>query len=171
MATFANAVNAIYQGLLKLIRFIVIALSAFLCGAVFTSVVTRYVFNASLTWIEEISRFIFVWITFLGAVLVNDTFSHMSVDIILQHSPKLLKLLLQMIATVIVIVVLYYLIIGGYVMTMGGLTWFSPALEIPYGVVNGVIPFSCAIMLLQSIVALFRFGAEFIREVKGGANK
>jgi len=36
-------------------------------GLVFGNVVARYVFNSAITWAEEVARFLFVWLTFVGA--------------------------------------------------------------------------------------------------------
>jgi TRAP-type C4-dicarboxylate transport system permease small subunit len=43
------------------------ALLALLCLVVLTGVVTRYAFNQPVTWSEEVARYFFIWISFVGA--------------------------------------------------------------------------------------------------------
>ena len=46
----------------------------------FAQVMFRYTFNNSLSWSEEIAKFIFIWITFLGAALCFRDRKHLGVD-------------------------------------------------------------------------------------------
>lgn len=48
----------------------------------FTGVVTRYFFFYSITWLEEVTRYLMVWMTFVaGALAVNDE-SHINIDFV-----------------------------------------------------------------------------------------
>ena len=50
---------------------------------VFINVVGRYVFKMGIVESEEIARILFVWLTYLGAVLCFKTNSHVLVDILI----------------------------------------------------------------------------------------
>jgi TRAP-type C4-dicarboxylate transport system permease small subunit len=54
--------------------FLIIALTFF-------QVLLRYVFNSPVAWIEEISRYLFVWIVFLGSAVAFRSGTHIKVDI------------------------------------------------------------------------------------------
>jgi TRAP-type C4-dicarboxylate transport system permease small subunit len=54
----------------------------------------RYVFLRPPAWAEELSRFIFVWIIMLGAVLVTREQSHIEFVLLLDLLPKRLKFVL-----------------------------------------------------------------------------
>jgi TRAP-type C4-dicarboxylate transport system permease small subunit len=43
-------------------------------------VLMRYAFNNSLTWSEEVTRMLFVWVVFLGAAAILKRGSHMGLD-------------------------------------------------------------------------------------------
>jgi len=58
---------------------------------IFYSVVMRYVFQHPPFWAEELSRFIFVWIIMLGAVLVTREQSHIELLFIVDLLPKRLR--------------------------------------------------------------------------------
>lgn len=47
---------------------------------VFGNVVLRYIFNSGLSWSEEMSRFCFVWLTFIGTVVTYREHSHLGVE-------------------------------------------------------------------------------------------
>lgn len=55
---------------------------------IFYSVVMRYVFQRPPFWAEELSRFIFIWIIMLGAVLVTREQSHIEIVFIVNLLPK-----------------------------------------------------------------------------------
>lgn len=46
----------------------------------FTQVVLRYIFNNPQSWAEEVGRYLFVWITFLGAAVAFSRDTHIKVD-------------------------------------------------------------------------------------------
>jgi TRAP-type C4-dicarboxylate transport system permease small subunit len=55
---------------------------------VFGNVVLRYVFDSGITVSEEISRFLFVWLTFLGAVVVMGQGGHLGFDLVARALPR-----------------------------------------------------------------------------------
>lgn len=57
----------------------------------FTGVVTRYFFFYSITWLEEVTRYLMVWMTFMaGALAVNDE-SHINIDFVPNYINKRLR--------------------------------------------------------------------------------
>jgi len=58
-------------------------LAALLLGMVimvFGNVVLRYVFNSGLQVSEELSRFFFIWLTFIGAIVAMQDGTHLGID-------------------------------------------------------------------------------------------
>lgn len=54
---------------------------------VFGNVVLRYVFNSGIAVSEELSRWLFVWITFLGAVAAIKENAHLGTDMLVSRLP------------------------------------------------------------------------------------
>ena len=52
---------------------------------VFGNVVLRYVANSGITVSEELSRWLFVWMTFLGAVVVLKDHGHLGTDLLVSR--------------------------------------------------------------------------------------
>ena len=66
--------------------FMVLALAAMVV-LVFTNVVLRYAFNSGITVSEELSRWLFVWLTFLGAVVALNERAHLGTDALVSRLP------------------------------------------------------------------------------------
>ncbi len=54
---------------------------------VFGNVVMRYGFNSGLTLSEELSRWVFVWMTFLGGVVALNERAHLGTDSLISRLP------------------------------------------------------------------------------------
>ena len=52
---------------------------------VFTNVVMRYAFNSGITVSEELSRWLFVWVTFLGAIVAMHEGAHLGSDMLVSR--------------------------------------------------------------------------------------
>lgn len=52
---------------------------------VFGNVVLRYAFNSGITVSEELSRWLFVWLTFLGAVIAVHERGHLGTDVLVSR--------------------------------------------------------------------------------------
>jgi len=56
---------------------------------VFGNVVLRYGLNSGITVSEEVSRWLFIWITFLGALVALRERAHLGVDMVVAKLPPL----------------------------------------------------------------------------------
>ena len=61
---------------------------ALICSVMGVSVVMRYLFNDSLSWAEEVSRYLFVWSAFLSASLCIRRRSSIKIDMLLTALPR-----------------------------------------------------------------------------------
>lgn len=66
----------------KLLELLLVALLGVMVVMVFGNVVLRYGFNSGITVSEELSRWAFVWMTFLGAVIALRDNGHLGTDIL-----------------------------------------------------------------------------------------
>ena len=51
-------------------------------------VVTRYVFKIPLPWSEEIARYLFLWLTWVGASYATKERKHVSIDLVYEKLPE-----------------------------------------------------------------------------------
>ena len=71
-----------------LFSFLMVACLALMVVMVFGNVVLRYGFNSGITVSEELSRWLFVWMTFLGALVALRTHSHLGTDSLVARLPR-----------------------------------------------------------------------------------
>ena len=64
----------------KLLDALIVAFLAIMVVLVFGNVVLRYAFNSGITVSEEVSRWLFVWVTFMGAVVALRHRAHLGTD-------------------------------------------------------------------------------------------
>jgi TRAP-type C4-dicarboxylate transport system permease small subunit len=64
----------------KVIEFVLAALLLGMVIMVFGNVVLRYAFNSGIDVSEELSRYFFVWLTFIGAIIAMHEGSHLGMD-------------------------------------------------------------------------------------------
>lgn len=69
----------------KLIKMIMVAFLAVMVVLVFGNVVLRYGFNSGLALSDELSRWLFVWITFMGAVVAMKEGTHLGTDTLISR--------------------------------------------------------------------------------------
>ncbi|MFY8104193.1 MAG: TRAP transporter small permease [Ramlibacter sp.] len=68
----------------RLVEFLLVVMLSAMVVMVFGNVVLRYGFNDSIISSEELSRFLFIWITFLGAIVTLRENAHLGVDTLLR---------------------------------------------------------------------------------------
>ncbi|KAF5048570.1 Sialic acid TRAP transporter small permease protein SiaQ [anaerobic digester metagenome] len=143
--------------------FSVVAMSVMLV-IIFAQVVTRYLFNYTPEWSEELARFLFVWVVFLGSALIMGESGHLAV----QFLPDKFKGTVFGTVLDVVINVCGYVFIGllltqGWKMTSIMTFQRAPGLDIPMSWVYVIIPVSCVLMLLY----LFRETLRIFRNISG----
>jgi TRAP-type transport system small permease protein len=71
----------------RLLEIVIAMLLALMVVLVFGNVVLRYGFNSGITVSEEVSRWAFVWLTFLGAIVALKEHGHLGSDMLVSRLP------------------------------------------------------------------------------------
>lgn len=72
--------NRLLASYCRLLEWLISAALAVMVVLVFGNVVMRYAFNSGITLSEELSRWLFVWVTFLGAIVAMKEGAHLGSD-------------------------------------------------------------------------------------------
>ncbi|MBX3627193.1 MAG: TRAP transporter small permease [Rhizobacter sp.] len=75
------------DGMCRLFGMLMVACLALMVLMVFGNVVLRYGFNSGITASEELSRWLFVWMTFLGAIVAVRKHAHLGTDALVSRLP------------------------------------------------------------------------------------
>jgi TRAP-type C4-dicarboxylate transport system permease small subunit len=73
-------VTSVVDGYFKFLKFLIAFCLLAMVILVFGNVFLRYAFNSGITISEELSRWFFVWMTFIGALVGLREHSHLGVD-------------------------------------------------------------------------------------------
>ncbi|AGT33634.1 hypothetical protein M493_17125 [Geobacillus genomosp. 3] len=125
---------------------------------VFTNVVLRYVFNSGITWSEEMSRFLFIWLTFLGAIGALKENRHLGVDTLIKRLPRQAKKLVYVIGNLLIFYLLWLLFDGSVKTTLLNTDTKAAATGLPLALVYGVgiiTSLSFAVILLFNLYKVF----------------
>jgi TRAP-type transport system small permease protein len=88
-------------------RFLELLLILLLSGMaimVFVNVVMRYGFNSGLNVSEELSRYFFVWLTFIGAVVAFREHGHLGIETLVMFLSRRGRIICMSLANVVIIV-------------------------------------------------------------------
>lgn len=144
----------LYGCLHSILEFFIVAMLVVMVVTVTLQIITRYVFFYSLSWSEELSRYMFVWLIFLGAVLGIKDNMQIKIDIVhtlvkgaLEKPYRFFQHLLSMgIVTV--------LAFGSIKMIELGTRQKSPAMHIPMSIVYFCIPLGLALMDMEFFIKI-----------------
>lgn len=121
---------------------------------VFGNVVLRYGFNSSITISEEVSRWLFVWITFMGAVVALREHTHLGTDALVSRLPPLGKKICFVLAHVTMLYVCYLVFKGALEQTKINMDVLAPSTQLPMATVHAagvVFSVTAAFMLLLDL--------------------
>jgi TRAP-type C4-dicarboxylate transport system permease small subunit len=107
-------INKMIDGYCWLIGYLIGAALLAMVLMVFGNVVMRYAFNSGLTLSEELSRWLFVWLTFLGAVVALRNNAHLGTDMLVGRVGPRGKRLLMGLSLLLMIYCLCLLLKGSY---------------------------------------------------------
>ena len=147
----------------KALKFLVITAIGLMLGIVFLQVISRYVFNYTPSFAEELSRYLFVWVVFLSLPLVAKSGGHMAIETITSRIQGAKLKACRVLADVFTIIFLGIMTVYGVRMVQIANFQTSPAMVIPMSWVYVVIPVGCAIMCVNVVlhfVTLLRTAPE-----------
>lgn len=104
--------NQLLDRYCKLLDGITVAFLVIMVVLVFGNVVLRYAFNSGITVSEEMSRWLFVWLTFLGAIVAIKEHGHLGTDMLVSKLSLTGKKICSVIAHVLMLYVTWLLLSG-----------------------------------------------------------
>jgi TRAP-type transport system small permease protein len=98
---------------------------------VFSNVVGRYALGTSFAGAEELSRLLFVWLVFLGAILTLRRRAHLGVELVQARLPRKARRVCAVITHALTLYALWLFLVGSWAQTRIGLTNYSTVLRFP----------------------------------------
>lgn len=159
------------RGLVAANRALLAALLAAMAVLVFGNVCARYLFNASYGWVEELTRYMMIWLGYLGAGLALRHGNHVAVMLLVETLPRTPALVLRG---------LVGLVMAGFLVAVAWVGWDyaafawrqrTPVLQWPTGAVYLAIPIGTALMALHLALGFRSFTAGRGDLAEGGEER
>jgi TRAP-type transport system small permease protein len=138
----------------QILKFAIAICLAAMVVLVFGNVVLRYAFNSGIAMSEELSRWLLVWLTFLGAIVALREHIHLGIDTLVRALPPAGKLVCFVLSYLLMLYADWLLTLGSWkqtIITMGDrapATGLSVGFFYSSGIVFGV---SAAVILLYDL--------------------
>ena len=162
-------VDRILRGYCRALEVVIVACLALMVLLVFGNVVLRYAFNSGIAISEELSRWLFVWLTFLGAIVALREHGHLGTEALVSRLGVVGRKICIVVGYLLMLLCCWLLFSGALEQTK--INWdvsapssgLSMALFYSSGVVFGV---SAAVVLLTDLVKLLRGRVSDVHLVK-----
>ncbi len=138
-------------------RAIIFFMMAVMATLVFINVVTRYVFNFSIIWAEEVSQYLMIWIAYLGAGLALREGRHVAVEMLQDRLPRGLGRTLRMAVGGLVFVFLGVVTVLGFQFAVFVWNQETPVLNISLGIPSLAIPVGALLFALHLLLMFRRY--------------
>lgn len=143
MKKFINALN-------KTEEVVLVAMFALMVAIIFIQVVMRKL-NNSLYWSEELGKFLFIWISWLGISIGEKRGEHIKITMLTdKFSPKvqhILNIISELIVIFICAITVYYSV--QLVISQAGTHYTGIKISVSWGYL--AVALGCAIMILRSL--------------------
>lgn len=144
--------NRVTNAYNKLEEYLLVGSLVFNVAIVFLQVIMRSVFNYSLSWSEELSRYIFIWQTWLGASVALKYNEHIKVELIFNFiKSEKAKRVIRIFANLVWLAFCLFLAINGWklIQSMIGRNALSSGMRIPLAFVYISLPASSLLICLR----------------------
>lgn len=153
--------------------FLVLTMAA-MVGLIFVQVFNRYVINVSLSWTEELARYIHIWQVWVGASYAVRRKAHLKVEMFKNIFPVTVRKWVDVVAIFLWFILAVFLAYQGteLVVTVFDRGQLSPAMRLPMWLPYLAIPVGGTLMtvrLIQQLVWIFRKNQYELND-KGGAS-
>ena len=149
-----KAFSALCDGITRLVANLLGLLIGAIVLITLAAVWWRYVIEDPLSWTEQLSRILFVWVTFLGAAVLYREKNHITIDMFLGMMPPPLKALMVWLIELAMLLFIVVLFVYGLKLSLDTLTQTFGALDISPASFYFAAPVSAAMMFLFFIERL-----------------
>lgn len=141
--------------LMRLLEVLVVILISIMSILVIVNVGLRFLFDSSIVVSEELSRFLFIWVVFLGAIIAMKEDAHIYVDFIRKAMPRPVQWCVILIVEFAMLYCCYFLFMGSVELTQYNSVDKAPVSGISMGYVyiaGAVGAFGMGVVLIVRIV-------------------
>lgn len=150
----------IYRGVNRILNLVGIVLFILIFSVVLLQVFMRYVLGSPLVWSEELARYLFIWVSYLGWVFATRGGTHIRISAFFNTLPRRVQRGVRIGNQFLILV--FALVLGwlGYQMVLKNLDVSTITLFFPYSVVYLVVPIASILIVFQTVYDLLHHHNE-----------
>lgn len=151
--------EAIIHGYCRLLKVVAVVILIIMVALVFGNVFLRYAFNSGITVSEELSRWLFVWLTFFGSIYALREHQHLGSDFLLSRLDRRGKVGCLIVGQLLMLWICWLLFSGALMQTRLNWDVTAPSSELSlawFYVSGAVFGVSAAVVLIEQIIRLLR---------------
>ena len=130
-----------------------VALMSTMTVIIFVQVIMRYVAHNSLSWSEELARYCFIWLIYIGVAYGCKLMKHIKIDAALQLFPKKVRPYIVILGEFFVLMFAAYIVVTGIELTYKQWVFgkVSPALGLPLQYINAAPVVGFGLVIVRQI--------------------
>jgi TRAP-type C4-dicarboxylate transport system permease small subunit len=144
--------NKLIEKYEKVLDWLTSAILVALLLIVLAQIVSRYVFNSSLSWTEEAARYLMIWGVLLGAGLAYLNGYLISIELFVSRFPAPLRRVVRVVNKLLSLFFTGILTVYGVNLCIMGAQMESPALEISYLWIYLAVPVGAGLLFILFLV-------------------
>jgi TRAP-type C4-dicarboxylate transport system permease small subunit len=148
----------------KLLELLVVLALVAMVVMVFGNVVLRYGFNSGIMVSDEMSRYCFIWLTYIGAMIAMREGGHLGVDTLVKHLPLLGKKVCLFMSEALMLFCNWLFLLGTWKMHDLQVTNVSPVVGISMIWIYGIGYVVAVVMGIFNLHVIYRLLTGRLRE-------
>lgn len=157
-----DVIGTINKLLLVVCKYLIIVIVAVIAAILIAAVIYRYGLNSAISWAEEASKYLMVWLTFLGTPIALRNFAHINIDLIYKVIPPILQQLFYLIVSLIILTTMTIVFLKGLSFAEMGARQVASSFNLSMWYMYIAVPIGSALTMLvasehalQSLVGVF----------------
>jgi TRAP-type C4-dicarboxylate transport system permease small subunit len=138
----------------RLVALVMILILAVMLGVTSAGVFWRYALNSGLVWADELSRFLLVWASFLGATLAVSRGAHITIGVLYDRVSRNIQLWLTRIVDTLVILFMGAILVYGVKLLPVVHVRVAPTIGISMDIAYSIIPVSAGIIIFHLLLRI-----------------
>jgi TRAP-type C4-dicarboxylate transport system permease small subunit len=132
------------------------------------SVIMRYAFRLPIIWSEELMRYIYIWLGYLGWIVATRNNSHIQITGFIQRLPQAGQKCIKTFTCILVVLFSFFMIRYGIQMTEAGARMDAMTLPISFALVYIMAPIANTVILLYQLRNLVNIWKKPLPASEGG---
>ena len=119
-------------------------------------VAVRYVFVGSISWSEEITRYLMIYMAFAGMSVALKQGAHVKLELLVERFPRKVRWAISLFINMLVLVFMFIVLWYSFIMVQRDSPQESPALQISMAIPLLAVPLGYILMSLQLILKIYK---------------